>query len=383
MKHEELLALIDVLIEERIKEIPVVSGKRGVRGPKGERGLDGKDGESFTWEKFEIQILQQIKEHAIKGERGERGYRGAKGIDGKDGKDGRDGIDGKDFIWDDHKEKILDAIRSHKLRFDDLTDEQKLELKGERGARGQRGKQGLQGERGEKGDDGQDGKSFEWSEHEEKIFSEIEKHKLTFEKLSDEERESLRGHRGARGQRGKQGPQGEQGPRGLTGIQGLSGLDGKDGKDGKDGLDGRDGLDAPIIIDIKLIEWNESFYFKFFFDDGTAIETKKIEKPRITELIQNVVAGGGGGHRSYQSTGLEYDVNNRVVVARDYIDNNKQFLGRKEEIFYSGNFVDYIIESLWSAEGIDENAPNKLIVEKKIDIMYSGNFVTDIKVSDV
>lgn len=93
-----------------------------------------------------------------------------KGENGKDGVDGKDGVNGLD---------------GKSLTYDDLTLEQKQELKG---ADGQNGKDGL---------NGKDGKS------------------LTYDVLTPEQKEELKG------------------------ADGQNGLDGKDGLDGKNGLDGK------------------------------------------------------------------------------------------------------------------------------------------------
>lgn len=401
-EFEEILSLIEVLLDEKISDIPLLQGKRGVRGPKGldgqdgingqdglngrdgRDGIDGKDGKDgvrgprgLKGQKGDVGPKGEKGDKGEKGERGEIGPKGEQGERGPRGFKGSPGLDGKSFIWEDHKDEILSKIKDSSLKFEHLTQEQIQELRGPRGFRGQKGKSGLDGK------DGQDGKNFEWEEHKEKILEHLNTLKLKFDDLTEDEKESLRGFRGPRGQRGKQGEQGEKGEKGDTGLTGAPGIRGLRGEDGKDGKDGIDGKDAPIIIDIELEEWNDYIYFVFYFDDGRKIETKRIERPVINQLVQQIVAGGGGGYRCYQSTNIEYDAQNRPKIVRDYIDSDKQFMGRREEIFYSGNFVDYTIESIWNAQGSDENLPNELIIEKKIDIIYTGNFVTDIKVIDV
>jgi len=44
MNEEKLIALIDILIDERIQNIPSIQGKRGLRGIKGNAGKDGLPG---------------------------------------------------------------------------------------------------------------------------------------------------------------------------------------------------------------------------------------------------------------------------------------------------------------------------------------------------
>lgn len=430
---EEILSLIEVLLDEKINDIPIKEGKRGVRGKPGidgKDGKDGKDGRDFDFVENQKEILDLFLKNKdkFKGPKGDRGQKGQKGSPGKDGINGKNGKDGKDFDWNEYRDEIFNKIYEYRLKFSDLTKEEKEQLKGERGPRGLKGSQGRDGKdfiwedheqkiiseieknsltfekltedqkqelrgprglRGQKGKpgsdgkDGKDGKSFVWNEHEQEISSLVEKFRLKFEDLNNDQKEEIRGERGPRGQRGRQGIQGEKGDKGETGLAGIPGIAGLNGLDGKDGKDGLDGKDAPRIINITLEEWNNYIYFVFFFDDGTKIETKKIERPVVSQMVSQIIAGGGGGHRRYLSTNIQYDVNNRASVVRDYIDSDKNFLGRKEEIFYNNNFVDYIIESIYSAESNDENSPNKLIVEKKIDLIYTNNFVTDIRVIDV
>lgn len=83
-----------------------------------------------------------------------------------------------------------------------LTDEQKLELKGEPGAKGDPGVQGIQGPKGDPGADGEAGPKGE------------------------------KGDQGPQGLKGDPGPTGPTGPKGDTGPQGEPGTDGADGQDG-------------------------------------------------------------------------------------------------------------------------------------------------------
>lgn len=395
MNDEKLVALIDVLIDERISELPTIQGKRGYKGAKGlpgkpgVDGKDGKDGKSFTWEEFKDQILEEIKANAISGPKGERGLRGLKGKDGLDGKNG------KDFSWEDHAESIEALVEKYRLKFEHLSEDQKLELRGLRGPRGQRGKDGKQGEQGIPGQDGKDGKDFSWEEHKEVITEIIQSNKLKFEDFTEKELYELRGQRGARGQRGKPGQNGlsayeiwsekNKGSmedflfslRGKDGVPGVSGLNGKDGKDGQDGADGED---APRIIDVRIFTTKDKFYFKFYFEDGTLIETNKVDFPVIKKLLKVSETVFQKMLVNYQATTLSYDTNKRVDVVKNYLDNEKTYLGSIEEITYSNNLVDYIIEKIYSGESNDENPPNRLLTNKKIDLIYLDNFLTEIKV---
>lgn len=57
---------------------------------------------------------------------------------------------------------------------------------------------------------------------------------MTFEDLTEEQRESLRGPIGETGPQGEKGDTGEQGPQGIQGPQGEPGPQGPAGQDGKD-----------------------------------------------------------------------------------------------------------------------------------------------------
>lgn len=104
-------------------------GDMGERGPQGDRGQIGPQGEKG-----------ETGERGEKGDRGEQGIQGEKGERGDVGPQGPKGVDGT-------------------VSFDELTPEQKLELKGEKGDRGETGPMGPvgpQGPRGEKGESGSD-----------------------------------------------------------------------------------------------------------------------------------------------------------------------------------------------------------------------------------
>lgn len=96
---------------------------------------------------------------------------------------------------------------------------------GDRGLTGERGERGLTGEPGPQGPPGRDGV-------------------VTFENLSQTQRNSLKGDRGEIGPQGPPGPQGiqgRQGDRGLTGERGLQGPPGPKGDTGQQGIQGIQG----------------------------------------------------------------------------------------------------------------------------------------------
>lgn len=116
------------------------------------------------------------------------------------------------------------------LRYEDLTDEQKEDLKGEKGERGPQGKQGIQGIQGPQGPKGERGTQGEKGEVGQKGEQGIPGPK------------GERGLQGERGIQGEQGPQGLRGPKGEKGEQGLRGVRGLTGEKGEQGLKGERGL---------------------------------------------------------------------------------------------------------------------------------------------
>lgn len=348
METEILIALIGRMIDGRIDGLPSNSGRRGARGFPGRDGQDGKD---FSFAEHELTIREWAKEFALKFEdftvdqiASLRGPRGTDGRDGKDfvmaeheemfralskefalkftdltadqistlrgprGRDGKDGTSGHSFIFEENKNAIEGIIRAEitslreslRLRYADLTEDDRAELRGPRGR------------------DGIDGRDFVFDEHREYFDSlklrfsdltdeekeslklrfsgltELEKAslKLRFEDLTVDDRLSLRGPRGLRGQRGSHGRDGKDGLsiRGLPGPHGLRGLPGADGIEGRDGLNG---ADAPFVVDIKLEEYGNEIYFVFHYSDGSVIETDKVEMPKSV-YVQ--VAGGGSSN---------------------------------------------------------------------------------------
>lgn len=311
MNKAVILAIIDAAIKEHLKEFQ--DNQDIVRGPRGFRGKDGRD---FNFEDHEIEILNIIKKTVDDNQEKfklkfsdlnpeEKEYLKLKfdelTEDQKLEITGRDGKDGKDFS------------------FDDLTWEQKQEL---RGPRGQRGRTGV-GQDGKDGKDGRDGKDFEFEEHKENIYNalygffngEKDNLKLKFDDLTEEERLSLKGEQGKKGARGQRGKSGDSAyETWLESNDGtkedfLNSLKGKDGKSirgpigpaGKDGVSivgekGEDGKDAAEIIDVEIEQKSrDEFYFVFYFSDGRKIETSDIKIPSISAIYQSVSSSGGGG----------------------------------------------------------------------------------------
>lgn len=148
-----------------------------------------------------------------KGDKGERGEMGPAGPQGPKGEDG--------FV-----------------KFEELTDEQKELLRGPQGIQGPQGPKGDKGDKGDQGSVGPQGPQGEPGPKGEDGF-------IKFEELTAEQKEQLRGPQGIQGERGPQGETGPIGPAGPQGIQGEQGIPGEKGEDGAIGPQGPAGANGP------------------------------------------------------------------------------------------------------------------------------------------
>lgn len=287
---------------------------------KGRDGKTGRDGKSFDLEECRSDVEFLISElvSEIKPELKLRFedltdheidmLKGRDGKNGRHGEDGKDGLAGKDFNLEECEEEItniLDSIYESKkdglkLKFEDLSDDERFSL---RGSRGQRGRPG---DNFDFEDNREDIESILKSYHESKIddlklkFSSLtveEKSelKLKFEDLSDDEKFSLRGSRGQRGKPGIDGQDGKDGENGLTGPMGRAGRSGLPGAEGRDGQDGQDGKDGRNVYDIEIKSDDDSFYLVFRYDDGSVLETNQVDMPTVEKVFNNYYYGVGGG----------------------------------------------------------------------------------------
>lgn len=101
---------------------------------------------------------------------------------------------------------------------------------GEKGSQGPMGPQGIQGPAGPEGPQGPPGEKGADGT-------------MTFEELTDAQKESLRGPQGNPGETGPQGPEGPQGPKGEQGPQGPEGPQGIQGPPGEKGDSPVKGID--------------------------------------------------------------------------------------------------------------------------------------------
>lgn len=208
----------------------VIHKSDGPTGPTGKRGAKGERGEAMRFED-----LTDIQKEALRGLRGIQGPRGKAMV------------------------------------FDDLTTEQRVLLKGEKGARGESGQNGAVGPQGAMG------RGFTFNDFTEGQLEIIRGERglkgdkgdvLTFEELSDAQKQVLRGEKGERGhkgdagergERGRVGPtgpighEGKQGPRGLPGVPGAKGEKGESGEVGINGKHGRPAVIKTSFLSVELL----------------------------------------------------------------------------------------------------------------------------------
>ena len=103
-------------VNDVVLDFVLPKGDRGLQGIQGERGLQGEPGP-----------------RGEKGEKGDKGERGLQGLQGKQGLQGIQGEKGEKGDKGDKGDRGLQGIQGDPLTWDDLTDEQKASLKGEKG----------------------------------------------------------------------------------------------------------------------------------------------------------------------------------------------------------------------------------------------------------
>lgn len=188
----EDVPVIDVVVED----IPVINtslanpiyqgppgpaGPRGPVGPKGERGDIGPQGPQGEKGQDGFIIFEELTDEQKEELRGPQGIQGPVGPAGKDGEQGPIGPKGD---------------------------------KGDTGPVGPQGEPGIQGPKGDKGDQGEIGPQGPQGEK-------GADGTMTFEDLTEEQKESLRGPQGIQGPIGPEGPQGIQGESGYTPVRGV------------------------------------------------------------------------------------------------------------------------------------------------------------------
>ena len=314
MKNEVLLAIISKKISEKLEGLSDdLRVPRGPRGPQGPQGRDGESGAGFNFEEHAETIREWAREFSLKFEDLTEDQ-----ILSLRGPRGRDGKDGAGFNFGAHKEEIDSIIRdeiekiseSLKLKFSDLTEEDRILLKGERGQRGSPGRdfifeehkdffQSLKPKFSDFTDEERASLVLKFKSLTEEEKSEL---KLKFSDLTDDDRFLLRGPRGQKGRRGLSGEKGDvgsrgpQGARGLPGPSGMPGARGRDGLDGLDGIAGAAGRDAPWITDIEVRQVKDVVTLVFHFSDGTSVESGVLKLPEGSPSYYAIggMAGGAG-----------------------------------------------------------------------------------------
>ena len=199
---------------------------RGPQGEKGEKGEKGDIGPAFTYEDFTGEQLE-----ALIGPQGPQGPRGPQGLQGDD------------LRFEDLTEEQKAELRGPKgdaLKFDDLSLEQIEMIKGPKGEKGEKGEKGAAGPKGMKGEPGPQGPQGPIGLQGERGEA------FKYEHFTEEQLMALVGPMGPEGPQGIQGPQGEMGPEGPQGIQGPEGPQGIQGEKGEKGDQGEMGPQGEV-----------------------------------------------------------------------------------------------------------------------------------------
>ena len=142
---------------------------------------------------------------------------GPKGDEGKQGPAGKDGIQGPQGEVGPQGPQG-EPGKDGSITFEELTEEQKETLRGPQGIQGPKGEPGKDGADGAQGPKGDKGDPF------------------TYEDFTVNQLAALVGPQGIQGEPGPQGPKGEDGQPGVQGEQGPQGIQGEPGKDGANGV---------------------------------------------------------------------------------------------------------------------------------------------------
>ncbi|MBF0793438.1 collagen-like protein [Mammaliicoccus lentus] len=307
-------------------------GKDGLDGLNGRDGRNGIDGKSFTFDD-----LTEEQKESLKGQQGTsglsayeiahlNGFEGSEeewlvSLQGKQGSDGSQGIDGKSAyqiaVENGYEGSQTDWLASlkgdkgEKLQFEDLTEEEKLSIKGSKGDKGDsftfddftseelellRGQDGkdftyedftpeqlelLKGKDGTNGKDGLDGKSFAFEDLNEDQKEQLKGNPFTYEDFTEEQLATLKGKDGINGKDGNDGSNGKSAydialDEGFVGSlsEWLDSLKGKDGEQGIKGADGARGADGKSIT-VKSTTTDSSGNTLVTFSDNSTVVVAK------------------------------------------------------------------------------------------------------------
>lgn len=230
---------------------------------------DAPSGKAFyvCYGNSDVRRMVSLEDLEAMQERGD--FDGPQGPPGPQGPQGPQGIQGPIASGEmEVEEHILKIVGSEaKVSFDELTDDQKAELKGDTGPQGPQGDPGPQGPKGEQGPQGETGPTgpqgetgpqgpqgprgiqgplasgeMDVEDHVVKIVG--SEAKVSFDELTDEQKAELKGDQGPQGPQGDPGPQGPQGEKGEKGDTGDTGPQGPQGPAGADGTVSFDNLTA-------------------------------------------------------------------------------------------------------------------------------------------
>lgn len=273
-----------------------------LRGPRGQRGKPGLDGKDFDFEEHSEDIaalvtsavshvkddlklkFRDLSEEEIDSLRLRFEHLTTEQVDKIRGPRGQRGKQGRDFHFEEHSEKIAETIAAAvehvkedlKLRFSQLTAEEKSELKLKFEELTVDEIEKLRGPRGQRGKPGEKGQDFIYEEHAAEIESLIHKHMPKFSDFTVEEKKQLRGRPGA------------------IGPAGLNGVNGRDGKDGKD---------APALARVDVDQDGQEIEFSFTLEDGTKVTSNSVTLPKggvdRTYIVGGSSGGGGNGKSAY------------------------------------------------------------------------------------
>ena len=261
-------------------------GDTGLRGPQGERGEQGPEGytprkgiDYFDGEKGEKGDTGPQGPQGVPGEKGDKGDTGPQG---NRGAPGEKGDKGDPFTYNDFTTAQLEALRGPRGYDGQKGDKGDTGPKGDKGDTGDRGDTGPQGPRGVQGEQGPVGpqgpKGADGT--------------MTFEDLTEEQKDSLKGEQGPKGDPGSAGKDGQPGKDGVDGFSPIISLSksgkvttleitDKNGKqtaeikDGEDGQGGEGGGGKAIIDVVELPTENidDAFLYRlltatFFWNGG-------------------------------------------------------------------------------------------------------------------
>ena len=185
---------MDNKLEVKLPDPIKIEVKFGLKGDKGMQGEVGEKGDPFRYEDFTTEQLESL--------------RGPKGEQGLVGPVGPQGPKGAPFTYANFTESQLEGLKGPK---GDTGERGLTGPQGERGLSGEQGPQGIRGEVGPQGPRGEQGIQGP-------VGPKGADGVVTFESLTSEQVESLKGPKGEKGDTGEIGPMGPQGPKGEQGL---------------------------------------------------------------------------------------------------------------------------------------------------------------------